>query len=326
MVLLLRETDVAALLNMDDVLTAVEEGFRALGHGRAVNQPRSRSITPSGRLQVMHAAVPDLGWLGLKSYATTPRGTRFLAILYRIEDGEAAAIIEADRLGQMRTGAASGVATKYLARAEAGALGVIGTGWQARSQIEAIARVRPVALVKVHSRSRERRESFAEEMIAELGAEVVAADSAEDAVDATDIVVTATTSREPVLRGAWLRPGMHINAIGSNDASRQEVDAEVVRRSDVIAVDALDQAKIECGDLIAPARDGDPVWDRAVELGAIVAAKNPGRERPEQITLFESQGLAVEDVVTMDLLYRRALAAGAGEEIRLSREALGRRR
>lgn len=326
MTLLLREADVAALLKMDDVLAAVEEGFRAMGEGRAVNQPRSRSITPSGRLHVMHAAVPDLGWLGLKSYAATPGGARFLAILYRLEDGEAAAIIEADRLGQMRTGAASGVATKYLARAEAGALGVIGTGWQARSQIEAIARVRPVALVKVYSRSRERRESFAEEMIAELGAEVVAADSAEDAVDATDIVVTATTAREPVLRGAWLRPGMHVNAVGSNDASRQEVDAEAVRRSDVIVVDALDQAKIECGDLIAPARDGDPVWDRTVELGAIVAGKNPGRERPEQLTLFESQGLAVEDVVTMDLLYHRAVAAGAGEEIRLSREAIGLRR
>lgn len=326
MALLLREADVASLLSMDDVLAAVDEGFRAMGQGLAVNHPRSRSITPSGRLHVMHAAVPELGWLGVKSYATTPRGARFLAILYRLEDGEAAAIIEADRLGQMRTAAASGVATRYLARAEAGTLGVIGTGWQARGQTEAIVRVRPVALVKAYSRTRDRRDAFAEEMAAELGVEVVASDSAEEAVEGADVVVTATTAREPVLRGAWLRPGMHVNAVGSNDAARQEIDAEAVRRSEVIAVDALDQAQIECGDLIAPARAGEPVWDRVVELGAIVAGKAPGRERAEQITLFESQGLAVEDVVAMDILYRRAVAAGAGEEIRLSKDAIRSRR
>jgi len=321
MALWLREAEVGALLPMDDVIAAVEDGFRLLGEGAAVNIPRSRSVTSSGVLHVMHAAAPTLGVMGVKSYVVTPRGARFLAVLYRLEDGEAVMIVEADRLGQIRTGAASGVATKYLARANAGALGVIGAGWQARSQVEAIARVRPVALVKVFSRSEERREVFAAEMVEELGAEVVAVDSAEDAVEDMDIVVTATSAREPVLRGEWLRPGMHVNAIGSNAASRQEIDAEAVRRADVVAVDVLDQARLECGDLIAAVAAGEAIWDRAVELGAIVAGRQPGRRRHDDITLFESQGIALEDVVTMELLYRRATAEGAGQQVPLSREA-----
>lgn len=321
MALLIREADVGALLTMDEVIVAVEEGFRALGTGGAINNPRGRAVTPSGTLHVMHAAVPSVGMTGVKAYATTPRGSRFLAVLYRLEDGEALAIVEADRLGQIRTGAASGVATRFLARPEAGTLGVIGTGWQARSQVEAICRVRPIALIKAYSRSPERREAFAEEMTADLGAEVVAVESAAEAVAGADVVVTATSSREPVLSGGWLVPGMHLNAIGSNAASRREIDLEAVRRCDPIVVDALDQARIECGDLIGAAAEGEPVWDRAVELGAVVAGLAPGRQRPDQISLFESQGIAIEDVVTMELLYRRALAAGAGEEIPLTRDA-----
>ncbi len=323
MALWLREAEVGALLPIADVMAAVEQGFRFLGDGNATNQARSRSITPGGALNVMHAAVPPLGVAGLKSYAVTREGARFLAILYSLQDGEALLIVEADHLGQIRTGAASGVATKYLARANAGALGVLGAGWQARSQVAAIARARPVALVKVFSRSEARREGFAGEMVEQLGTEVVAVGSAEEAVADVDIVVTITSTREPVLRGEWLRPGMHVNAAGSNAAARQEIDAEAVRRSQLIVVDALDQAKIECGDLIAPARAGEPVWERVVELGAIVAGKIPGRTRDDQITLFESQGIAMEDVVTMELLYRRAKASGVGQEIPLSREAAG---
>jgi ornithine cyclodeaminase/alanine dehydrogenase-like protein (mu-crystallin family) len=326
MALLLHESDVAALLKMDEVLAAVEAGFRSLGEGRTVNRPRVRASAGGASLQVLHAAVPDAGVMGVKTYATAPGGARFLAILYRLQDGEALAIVEADTLGQIRTGAASGVATKHLARPQAGALGVIGAGWQARSQIQAIARVRPVALVKVYSRSPERRESFAADMVAELGAEVVAVETAEDAVADADIVVTATNARTPVLRGAWLRPGMHVNAIGSNAASRQEIDAEAVRRSGLIAADSLEQARIECGDLIAVAQDDPGIWDRVTELGAVVAGRSPGRTDDAEITLFESQGIAMEDVVTMELLYRRAIAAGAGQEIALSREPVKVRR
>ncbi|MGH2376097.1 MAG: ornithine cyclodeaminase family protein [bacterium] len=326
MALWLREADVSALLSMDDVIAAVEDGFRLLGEGAAVNQPRSRTVTPSAVLNVMHAAAPTLGVMGLKSYAVSPRGARFVAVLYRLEDGEAVVIAEADRLGQMRTGAASAVATKYMARAASGALGIIGAGWQARSQVQAIARVRPVALVKVFSRSEERREAFAGEMVAELGAEVVAVASAEEAVDGCDIVVTATSAREPVLRGDWLRPGMHVNAVGSNAATRAELDVSAVRRSDRIAVDSLEQARVECGDLIAAEQKGEPVWDRVVEFGAIAAAKSPGRQSAEEITLFESQGIALEDVVTMNVLYQKAAAAGIGQRLSLPKDAVRVRR
>jgi len=322
MALWLREAEVGALLSIDDVMTAVEQGFRFLGEGAATNHPRARSVTPMGALNVMHAAVPPLGVTGVKTYATTRNGARFLAILYSLENGEALAIVEADKLGQIRTGAASGVATKYLARADAGTMGVIGAGWQARSQVQAVARARPIALVKVYSRSEERREVFAAEMVEDLGTEVVAVDSARDAVSDVDIAITITSAREPVLHGEWLRPGTHVNAAGANSASRRELDAEAVRRSQVIAVDALDQAKIECGDLIVPAAAGERVWERVVELGAVVAGKTAGRTRDDQITLFESQGIALEDVVTMELLYRRARASGAGQEIALSGEAV----
>jgi ornithine cyclodeaminase/alanine dehydrogenase-like protein (mu-crystallin family) len=183
-----------------------------------------------------------------------------------------------------------------------------------------------VALAKVYSRSPERREAFAADMVTELGAEVVAVDSAEEAVADTDIVVTATNARTPVLEGAWLRPGVHVNAIGSNAASRQEIDVETVRRSAVVAADSLEQARIECGDLIAAARDDPGIWDRVTELGAVVAGRAAGRGDDRQITLFESQGLAMEDVVSMELLYRRAIAAGAGQEIALSREPVKIRR
>lgn len=318
MALLIREDDVAALVTMDDVLTAVEAGFRAMGEGRATNRARSRAIESPGALHVMHASVQSLGVSGVKTYASAARGVTFLSILYRLEDGHALAIIESDRLGQLRTGAASGVATKYLARPEAGALGVIGSGYQARSQVVAIARVRPIALVKVFSRSVEGRETFAEEMVGELGTEVVAAGSAEEAVDAVDIIVTATTSRTPVLAGAWLRAGTHVNAIGCNVAAKQEIDADAVLGADTIVVDALDQARLECGDIIAAAGDDASLWNRVAELGPIVAGHLPGRRRADEITLFESQGIALEDVVTMELIYRRARAAGAGEEIRLT--------
>jgi alanine dehydrogenase len=326
MALWLREDDVARLLRMDDVIAAVENGFRALGEGRAVNTPRTRTVTAAGTLHAMHAAIPDLGVMGLKSYGVTPQGARFLAVLHRLEDGEIVLMAEADRLGQIRTGAASGVATRHLAVPEAGSLGVIGAGWQARTQVEAICRVRPIALVKVYSRTPQRREAFAEEMVAALGTEVIAVDRPEDALDGAAVVAVATNARTPVLAGRWLAPGMHVNAVGSNAASRQEIDADAVRRADRIVTDALDQARVECGDLLAAAREDAGVWDRVTELGAVVAGRAPGRARRDEITLFESQGIALEDVVTLELLYRTARAAGAGEEIALSREALRPRR
>ncbi|MGH7753815.1 MAG: ornithine cyclodeaminase family protein, partial [Gemmatimonadales bacterium] len=169
----------AALVGMDDVIDVVERGFREHGAGRAVNRPRQRVAVEGGTLHVMAAGVPAWGVFGLKSYAVTRDGRRFVSLLYSAESGELLAMMEAEGLGRLRTGAASGVATRYLARADAGAVGILGCGGQARTQLEALARVRPVALVKAYSPTPARREAFADEMVAELGAEVVAVDSAE---------------------------------------------------------------------------------------------------------------------------------------------------
>jgi len=316
MVLYLRESDVARLLRMEDVIAAVEEAFRQQGRGQAVNRPRQRVETGRSMLHVMSAGLPSLGVMGFKAYTSAQHGTRFLAHLYSAESGELLAVIEADRLGQMRTGAASAVATKYMARREAGSVGIIGTGWQARSQVVAVSRVRPVALVKCFSRSPQRRESFAAEMVQELGAEVVAVDSGREAVEGTDIVITATNAREPVLRGEWLEPGMHVNAMGSNAASRRELDTEAMARAAVIAVDDLEQAKGECGDLIGGVRNHAVSWDQVVELGRIVVGEAAGRGRAEEVTLFESQGIALEDVAAMKLVYDLAREQRVGETIR----------
>ncbi|MDQ7819986.1 MAG: ornithine cyclodeaminase family protein [Armatimonadota bacterium] len=314
MPLFLRESDIARVLEMDRVIAAVEEAFVLLGQGRALNRPRRRVQNPDGSvLHVMSAALPPLGVMGLKAYTSAPSGTRFVGLLYSTDTGELLALMEATRLGQMRTGAASAVATRYMARPDAGSLGVIGTGWQARGQVIAISRVRPVALVKCYSRTAERREQFAAEMVEELGAEVVAVDSARDAVDGVDIIVTATTAREPVLLGEWLRPGVHVNAIGSNWAHKQELDVPAVSRCDRIAVDDLEQARQEAGDLIAAVSAGALEWDRVTELARIVAGREPGRASPDEVTLFESQGIALEDVAAMKVAYERALELGVGE-------------
>lgn len=316
MALFLREDEVSRVLRMDDVIAALEDAFRQHGLGKTVNRPRQRASTGSSVLHVMSAAIPSLAVMGLKAYTSAHDGTRFLGMLYSTETGELLAVMEANHLGQIRTGAASAVATKYLARADAGTVGIIGTGWQARSQLTALSKVRPVALVKCFSRDYQKRVAFAEEMIQELGSEVAVVDSPQEAVEDADILVTATTSREPVVLGAWLRPGVHINAIGSNWAAKQEVDAVVIQRSDRIVVDDLEQAMVEAGDLMNPIEQGLLEWEQVVELGQIVAGDAAGRSSPEQITLFESQGIALEDVATMKLAYDRARALGIGETLK----------
>lgn len=316
MALYLTEHDIAHLLRIDDVIAAIEEALRQQGLGKAANRPRQRVIAGSSVLHVMPGGLPGLGVMGFKAYASGRTGTRFLAHLYDTETGRLLAVMEADRLGQLRTGAASAVATKYMARPEAGSIGIIGTGRQARTQVIAVSRVRPIALVKCYSRTAARREAFAEEMVSELGAEVVGVDSPQEAVEDSDVVITATSAREPVLLGAWLAGGMHVNAIGSNASGRRELDGAAVTRSAVIATDDLEQAKIEAGDLIAAVESAVLDWDSVVELGRIVTGEVPGRRKPEDITLFESQGIAIEDVATMKLAYDLAGERGAGEPYR----------
>jgi alanine dehydrogenase len=315
MAILLRESDVDKLATMQMALEAVEEAFRFQGEKKADNAPRRRCRLQNGILHVMSASLPSLGLAGLKSYTSTNEKTLFHVLLYDARSGRLQAILEADRLGQMRTGAASGIATKYMARANAATLGIIGTGSQARAQLAAVCAVRPIKSVAAYGRNQENRELFAGEMSAKLGISVEAVPGPEQAVSDMDIVVTATNSKEPVFNGEWLAAGTHINAIGSNHISRREIDVETVRRASCVVVDSVEQSALESGDLASAAEAGAFYWEDAQELGMVVLGEFPGREDDREITLFKSTGVALEDVAFAGRIYQAALKAGAGERL-----------
>ena len=301
---------------MDVAMEAVEDGFRHLATGDAANSPRSRLGLPGGALNVMAATAPGLGVMGLKTYGVISGGqARFYVQLFSTTTGELLAIIEASEMGRIRTGAATGVATRHLAREDASTVGIIGAGYQAASQLEAVCRARDVASVKAYSRTPLRRAKFAAEMSAKLGVDVMAVESAEACVRETDIVITITSSSSPVLSGEWLSPGTHVNAAGSNHRERRELDDEAVRRTDVIVADDIEQARIECGDLIHPAAGGLARWGQVRSLSDVIVGKVKGRSNAEDITLFESQGIALEDIAVGARVYDMAREVGVGREL-----------
>ncbi|MCX7643197.1 MAG: ornithine cyclodeaminase family protein, partial [Armatimonadetes bacterium] len=291
MAIFVTEDQVASLLEMPTAIEAVENIVRLHGEGLAFNHPRQRVRRQGVILHWMAATVPMWGLTGFKVY--TPRSALFF--LYGA-NGELLMVAEAARLGQIRTGAASGVATKFMARANSRTVGIIGTGFQAETQLIAICQVRQIERIFAYSRTPERREKFAQKMTEVLGIPVKPVASAEEAVENADIIVTITTSHNPVLLGSWLRPGTHINAAGSNSLVRRELDSEAVRKCQRIVVDDRNQAKIECGDLLSAVERGDLAWDRLPELGEVVCGKVKGRESEDEITLFESQGIALWDL------------------------------
>jgi ornithine cyclodeaminase/alanine dehydrogenase-like protein (mu-crystallin family) len=253
----------------------------------------------------------------MKIYTSVPGAVRFVVPLFRSATGEMAALIEADALGQIRTGAATGVATKYLANRNARTAGIIGTGYQARTQLEAVAAVRRLEKVRAFGRDPERRANFCREMSARIGVEVEPVESGEKAVRGADIVVTATSATKIVVEGLWLSPGMHINAIGANWAQKRELDDAAVNRAEVIVADSIEQAKMESGDLILTFGNSASRWDSVRELGAIVAGKTPGRTVANQITLFKSNGIATWDLAVAVRVYELAIARGVGQSIPL---------
>jgi alanine dehydrogenase len=313
----LTEDQVASLLPMAEAIAALDEAFRALPGGGAQVRPRQRVVLPAAVLQVMPAGLTTATatGLGLKAYVSGRGGTRFVFLLFDPGDGRLLALMEANRLGQIRTGAATGLATKYLARADAATAGIFGTGWQARSQLAAVCAVRPIRQVRCYGRDTARREAFAREMTAELGTPVTAVGDPRSVVSEADIVTTMTTAREPVFDGAWLAAGTHVNAAGSNQATKREIDETTIGRAGTIVVDLLEQARSECGDLIGAAQGGAFHWEQAVDLASIVSGAAAGRRNREEITLFESQGIALEDVAVGMLVYRRALEGGIGVDV-----------
>jgi alanine dehydrogenase len=307
MKLYISEQEVIDGLSMQKAMELVEGGFRQLADGSAVNHPRRRIVLPTGSiLHYLAAATPE--FFGIKVYSTNPKsGAHFEVLLYRSEDGMPLATIEANHLGQIRTGAASGVATKFMARENAQTAGIVGSGFQAETQLEAIANARKLSDVRVWSRKPARRESFADRCSARLGLNVRAVATAEECVSAADIVVTVTNSIEPVLRSEWIATGTHINAAGSNWPHRRELDsALIMNRGALVAVDSIEVGRIESGDLLIPMKESGVSELPACELADIVAGKRPGRQSADQITIFKSNGLAMEDIAVAGYLYTRA--------------------
>lgn len=311
----LTEHDVGSVLTMSDAIALVEQGLRDLACDRAVDVPRARTRTPLGTLNILQGAAPSAGVVGYKAYYATPNGSRSHIYLYDATSGESLALIEANGFNVIRTGAATGVATRHLARGDSTIVGQIGAGRMGEGQLEAVCAVRAVRSVRVYARTRDKLEAFCRAMSQRLDIEVVPADSAEAAVRGAHIVNVITKSATPVLSGAWLEPGQHINAAGSNLLTRRELAADAVRRCNVVVVDSRETARRESGDLLPLVESGTLRWEALPELGEIMVAARPGRVDHEQVTLYESHGMAIEDLYVAAKVVALARAQGLGREV-----------
>jgi ornithine cyclodeaminase/alanine dehydrogenase-like protein (mu-crystallin family) len=316
MTLHISESDVRQLLTMNGAIAAVEDVSRKQAEGAVQVHPRRRFELPNhGFFHYMAALDTADGYVATKQYTYVKGKLCFLVTLYSVATGELVALIEADYMGQLRTGAASGVATKYLAKKLAKSAAIIGTGGQARTQLEAIHNVRMLDAAYVYGRDEKRRNKFCEDMSEKLGVTCYAMASAAEAAKSAEIVCTATTSPHPVVSGADLPAGVHINAIGANHAHKQELDEAAVARANVIFVDSIAQSKQEAGDLIIPFTKQPQRWDEVHELAELVAGKIPGRVKDSQITLFKSNGIAAWDLAVAIKVYGAAKEKGLGQEV-----------
>jgi ornithine cyclodeaminase/alanine dehydrogenase-like protein (mu-crystallin family) len=310
--LYLTEADVQRLVTVKDAMAVLEKLFATWPDPGTVNLPRQRAQIGGGALNLMGAAWGARQLYGLKVYCATGAGSRFHVLLYSVKGPRLLAMIEADHLGRMRTGAASGIATKLLAKPEARTLGVIGGGRQALTQVAAVCAARPIDNVLVFSRTPSPREDFAREIERKLKVAAKPVSTGEVAVADADVIITITTSAEPVLRANWLKSGVHLNVAGANAAARREVDGETVLRATVRATDQVAQAQVEAGEYRELVAAGRLKWHDIVELGDIASGKVAGRRGPADITLFKSLGIALEDIAFAELIYRRATERGVG--------------
>ena len=309
MPLYLTEAEIDELLTPRDALDAVEACFIRQARGAIDNRPRTRIPVEEGVFALMAASDAELRLAGLKSYVWAPAGTPFVVVLFDVERAELAAVIEADKMGQLRTGAASGVAAAHLAKSNATTLGVIGCGWQAETQIACIREAVPtIERVVVYCRSESRLEEFCKRVGAEPG------ETHRDAGE-QDVVVTVTTSKDPVLRGEWLRPGALVCAVGANEPGARELDNAVLERASFVCVDSREQARLESGDLIEPVAQGVLDWLEVHELHEVVAGEVRGRQSDDDIVVFKSNGIAAWDVAIGAVAIERARERGVGRAL-----------
>jgi ornithine cyclodeaminase len=264
---------------------------------------------------VLQAAAPELNRIGYKAYYSSPTGTRFHVHLYDMAKGPLDAIVEASHLGMVRTGAASGVATRYLAREDASVVAMIGAGKQAVGQLEAVCEVRKIREARVWSRKTETSQKFCDALSKRLKIEMKVVASGAEAVKGADIVNVITKASEPVLLGDWLEPGQHINAAGSNSLIRRELDDAAVKRASYITVDSRNTARNESGDLLPLTETGRLDWDSLTEIGDVIIGRAPRRSSADQVTLYESHGMGIQDLYVAHKLVQLARTNGLGTDL-----------
>jgi ornithine cyclodeaminase/alanine dehydrogenase-like protein (mu-crystallin family) len=298
---------------MEESISAVEDSLNQLALGNSANRPRGHDIAgPGAYLAHMQAAAYEQGVTGFKTYTAASGGFRFFVYLFSTDTGQLHAVLEANRLGQLRTGAATGVGVRYIARSDSSTVGLLGTGFQASTQLEAVCQVRPIAEARVYSPTTEHKIAFAIRMTETLDMKVTPVDTPREAVEAADILITVTASRTPVFDGKWLQSGTHIAAVGGANEYIRELDDECIQRADAIVVDDLAQAKIECGELLMPASRGLIMWEQVRELWQVVSGAVPGRSFDDDVTLFKSLGMALWDIAVAKVVYDKAVARGVG--------------
>jgi alanine dehydrogenase len=316
MTLHINESEVRQLLTMSMAIEAVENISRKQAEGVVAVHPRRRFELPGGGFFHHMAALDrEAGFVATKQYTFVQGRLCFLVSLFNTNSGELSALIEADFMGQQRTGAASGVATKYLAKKTARVAGIIGTGGQAKTQLEAINSVRLLESAYVFGRDSQRRFQFCEEMSERLGIPVYPGESVSAVARTADVVSTATTASQPVLLGKDLMTGLHVNAIGANHAHKRELDDAAIAKANLIFVDSVAQSRQEAGDLIIPFEPQPPKWEQVRELADLVSGKAPGRTSDTQITLFKSNGIASWDLAVAMKVYALAKENNLGREL-----------
>ena len=316
MVLFLNEADVQQLITMPLALEQVERALKDRALGLAVDVPRARIQTAAGIQHVLQACAPELGYIGFKYYYSKP-GQRSATYVHLVnmQTGKLEAIVEAVLLGMTRTGAASGVASKHLANPGASVVAQLGAGYQGMGQLEAVVKALNIREARIYARTRDKLEAWCRKMGDKLGIPVIAAASAAEAISGAHVVNIMTKSATPVIDGDWLQPGQHINAAGSNALSRREIDAKTLARCALITVDARGTARNECGDLIAAVETGRLSWDTLPEIGEVIAGRVPGRANKDDITLYESHGMGIQDIYTAAKLVEHARSRKVGTEL-----------
>lgn len=318
MALYLTESDVRQVLDMPLAVSAVEDAHRALSEGRAQDLPRQRTRTPKLALHLLQASYTDqtgISVTGFKAYTSSRAGNRFLIHLYDGASGALQAMISADLLGMIRTGAASGVASHWLANPHAHTLAMFGSGWQSEGHLAAQLAVLPIQKVSIIARNPEKRDAFVARMQQQFPDQTIdsiSPEGAADAVAAADVVGTITTSSTPVLQTEWVTPGTHINAAGGNALIRRELPEELFRKACPIVVDSLETTMRESGDLLPLLEKGRLLPRQLVELGDVITGRVPVKADPQGISVFESQGLGVQDMAVALKVLERATAQGLG--------------